>query len=87
MTRVVGRILLRVRASVGIRLGESLQDTCEMSADARYFERLRPVILADLRLAAPADTEDYLELKYGPDWRTPRQEWTYWEEDGAVTRA
>ena len=38
-----------------------------MSADARYFERLRPVILADLRLAAPADTEDYLELKYGPN--------------------
>ena len=87
MTRVVGRTLLWARASIGVPLGEYLQVICEMSVDARYFERLRPVILGDLRLAAPADVEAYLELKYGPDWRTPRQEWKYWEEDGAVTRA
>jgi len=82
---VVGRALLWIRGSIGIHLGEYLQVTCEMSVDARYFKRLRPVILGNLRLAAPADTEAYLKFKYGPDWRTPRQEWTYWEEDGAVT--
>jgi len=81
---VVGRALLWIRGSIGIHLGEYLQVTCEMSVDARYFKRLRPVILGNLRLAAPADTEAYLKFKYGPDWRTPRQEWTYWEEDGAV---
>ncbi|MCD6390775.1 MAG: LicD family protein [Dehalococcoidia bacterium] len=86
ITGIVGRVLLWFRDSIGIRLGEYLQVTCEMSVDAGYFERLRPVILGDLRLAAPADTEAYLELKYGKDWRTPRQEWKYWEEDGAVTQ-
>ncbi len=54
------------------------------SVDADYFDRLRPVQVADLRLAAPADTEQYLALKYGPSWRTPKKEWRYWEQDGAI---
>ena len=35
--------------------------------------------------AVPADVDGYLSLRYG-DWRTPRRDWCYWEDDGALVR-
>jgi hypothetical protein len=31
----------------------------------------------------PADTDGYLTYRYG-DWRTPRRDWWYWRDDGAI---
>ena len=41
--------------------------------------------VAGQRYRVPAQVEDYLDYRYG-DWRTPVEEWCYWEDDGAIRR-
>ena len=52
-----------------------------------YFERLGTVRWGALVLPAPADPEAYLALRYGPEWRVPRQAWTWWEDDDTIDDA
>ena len=52
--------------------------------DARYFEVLETVEVYGGSLPVPAEVESYLQLKYGSDWRTPRKNWKYWQDDGAL---
>lgn len=33
----------------------------------------------------PHDVDSYLTYRYG-DWRTPTDQWCYWEDDGAIVR-
>lgn len=52
--------------------------------DARYFEVLHAVEVYGESLPIPTEVESYLQLKYGGDWRTPRKNWKYWQDDGAL---
>lgn len=58
-----------------------------MKAPASYFKELDPVEIDGVRFFVPSHPESYLEFKYGSDWRTPRRDWVYWEEDGGLARA
>ena len=51
---------------------------------ASFFNHLAPITVADQEYLAPHPVEAYLEFKYGPDWQTPKREWSFADEDGAV---
>ena len=51
----------------------------------RYFENLESVKFLGLDFNTPADAESYLGFRYGTNWRTPKEEWTFWKDDGSVT--
>ncbi len=57
-----------------------------MAVPEYFFLRLEQINFENLNLKVPADPEAYLALKYGPDWRRPRDEWVFWKDDGAITR-
>lgn len=43
-----------------------------------YYDRefdIRPYPINGVLLPAPYPPEEFLRVKYGPDWRTPRQRW------------
>lgn len=46
---------------------------------AHYFENLRPVTFLGVEVNIPEDAEEYLEVAYGKDWRTPKK-WEHWWE-------
>ena len=55
-----------------------------MAVDEKFFLNLEMVEAAGLKLPVPGDPEAYLAIKYGPDWRTPREDWLYYRDDGAI---
>ena len=57
----------------------------KMVVDEKYFLNLAIITGAGLELPVPGYTHDYLVLKYGPDWRVPRDGWLYWQDDGAIS--
>jgi hypothetical protein len=54
--------------------------------DAAFFRTLRPLSIYGLPVHAPSNTEAYLAMKYGADWRRPNPDWIYWRDDGALVR-
>lgn len=52
---------------------------------AHFFSDFRRTeFLGCADVSIPVDAEDYLEFKYGPEWRRPRKEWDYSSDDGAA---
>lgn len=49
-----------------------------------YFSELEPINLYGENVSVPKDPEVYLAMKYGSDWRIPKKNWKYWENDGAL---
>ena len=52
--------------------------------DSKFFRRFKSINLYNLKLSVPEESEQYLSIKYGPDWRTPVKKWEWWKDDGAV---
>ncbi|MCK5260582.1 MAG: LicD family protein [Thermoplasmatales archaeon] len=44
---------------------------------AKYFTELKKIDFFGVEINIPKDTIDYLEFKYGADWRTPIQNWSH----------
>ncbi len=57
----------------------------KMAVDEKYFLNLETITLAGRKLPVPGNPQEYLALKYGPDWRVPRDRWLYWQDDGAIS--
>jgi len=34
----------------------------------------------------PAPREEYLEYKYGKNWKIPKQDYIFYREDGSITK-
>jgi phosphorylcholine metabolism protein LicD len=49
-----------------------------------YFDRLGNIKFYGMSFKIPSDVENYLKYHYGEDWKTPKREWIWWEDDGAV---
>ncbi len=59
--------------------------TVRMTCPEWQFELHKEPLLANLNaIYIYKEPENYLEYKFGPDWRTPKRDWDYTSEDGAV---
>jgi len=61
-----------------------VKETIHFRTPAHHFASFRRIRFRDLELNVPAETESYLEFKYGPNWRTPIQDWNYELQDGSM---
>ena len=58
----------------------------EWSVPLRYFTALEQMSFLDDQWSAPMNREEYLEFRFGPDWRVPKRNFSTLLEDGAVQR-
>jgi len=49
-----------------------------------YFENLSTVSFYGMQFHVPFETEEYLEYRYGKNWKTPMKNWVYYKDDGAI---
>jgi hypothetical protein len=52
----------------------------------KYFTNLSEIEFYDSKYKAPKETEKYLELRYGKDWRTPNKYYTYYKDDKSIVK-
>lgn len=58
--------------------------TVVFKVSSEFFKKLKKINIYGIDVNIPFEAEKYLRLKYGKDWRTPKQNWVWWEEDGAL---
>jgi phosphorylcholine metabolism protein LicD len=49
-----------------------------------HFKKLSTIQFYGIQFSIPSDVEKHLEYKYGTDWKTPKQKWVYYKDDGAI---
>jgi len=95
ITKLVGKILSRLPSGVKIKLmlnfGDlqenfSSKDRILVSVPKEYFKDLSRIEFYDMEFNVPSPVEDYLEYRYGEDWKTPQKDYVYYEEDGGIGR-
>jgi len=58
----------------------------KISIPNHYFENLTNIMFYDVNFKAPGHTEKYLEHRYGKDWKTPRKDYKFYRDDGAIIK-
>ena len=53
---------------------------------SHYFQNLETIPFYEMEFSAPSPVEKYLEYRYGEDWRIPKKDYIYYEEDGAIKK-
>jgi hypothetical protein len=55
-----------------------------VETSSHFFQKFEILNCFNKDFLIPSDTENYLKIKYGETWKTPRKEWNYLEEDGGI---
>ena len=63
------------------------KEYAKKAVPARFYDRLESIEFSGKRFLVPSDPRGYLALRYGPDWQTPRKQWNYAKDDGAIIPA
>ncbi len=71
--------LSMIMQSIALRFGCRL---ITLSVPAHFFTNLSTIELYGMEFNAPAETEEFLEFRYGKDWRTPDKKWNTVRDDG-----
>ena len=58
----------------------------DIAIPKKYFEKLVDMDFLGTKFKVPEETEEYLELRYGKNWRTPNKNYVYYKDDGAIIR-
>jgi len=48
---------------------------------AKYYDKLRTVKFYDRKIKIPYESESYLEFIYGTEWKTPKENWHFHQEE------
>jgi phosphorylcholine metabolism protein LicD len=56
-----------------------------ISIPKKYFTDLSEIEFYNTKFKAPSKIEDYLLLRYGKDWRTPKKDYVYYKDDKSIT--
>ena len=51
---------------------------------SHYFENFESVRFYGMELRAPSPVEEYLEYRYGKDWKIPKKDWSSMRDDGGL---
>lgn len=50
----------------------------------RYFEKLSTIQFYGMKFNTPSNVEEYLEYRYGGNWKIPTKKWIFWKDDGSI---
>jgi phosphorylcholine metabolism protein LicD len=51
-----------------------------------YYENLDSINFQGIEFKIPSNVEQYLEYRYGKDWKTPKKDYVYWIDDGTIKK-
>ena len=51
---------------------------------SHYFKNLSTIEFYGMEFRVPTKTEEYLAYRYGKDWKVPKKDYTFCEDDGAI---
>lgn len=54
------------------------------SIPKHFVENLSTITLYNMEFPAPSPVEEYLEYRYGEDWKTPKKDYVYYEDDQSI---
>lgn len=66
-----------------IKMGSKL---IHVSVPEKYFKELTTINFYGMKFKAPKDADGYLEYTYGEDWRTPKKDFIYYEDDYSLIK-
>jgi phosphorylcholine metabolism protein LicD len=52
---------------------------------SEHLARFDNYTFKNLQVKIPYNTEEYLNLRYGHDWKTPKKKWTYFKDDKSIS--
>lgn len=50
----------------------------------KFFKNLSSIKFHGMIFKAPSDIEEYIEYRYGKNWRQPNENYVYYRDDGAI---
>lgn len=56
-----------------------------LSVPSDYFTNLQTIEFYGMKFKVPVRTKEYLRYRYGENWKTPKKDWKYWKDDGAIS--
>ena len=75
--RQLAKIVTKVYKKVGC-------NCVQVAVPSHYFMNLSSINFYGAEFKVPAETVEYLAYKYGEDWRVPRRDWVYYEDDRSI---
>lgn len=94
----ITRTLIRIKNMLPNRINKKIleflvriyyKDGCKVVnviVPCHFFEKLSTIEFYGMKFKVPSPVEDYLEYRYGKDWKIPKQDYIYYKDDGAVKR-
>ena len=59
-------------------------ENIQLAIPQDYFTNLSTINFYGMEFKVPAKAEEYLAYRYGKDWKIPKKDYIYYEEDGAI---
>ncbi|GED14542.1 LicD family protein [Aneurinibacillus migulanus] len=83
--RIMDITTYEVREKYAVRQWNFKNKNVVVKVPKEFFLNLSNIKLGDCDLSSPANAEEYLQIRYGADWHTPRRKWNYIEDDVAIS--
>jgi lipopolysaccharide cholinephosphotransferase len=58
----------------------------DISIPSHYFENLSDLDFYNSKFKAPSPMENYLEYRYGANWKIPDKNYVYYKDDGSIIK-
>ncbi len=94
VTQFLSKILFVIRNTslkdivfrVMLRLHQMTSHKIIFKIPCHYFTDLSAIKYYGMEFKVPAPMEDYLAYRYGKDWKIPKRNYIYYEDDGAIVK-
>jgi len=79
MNKKILKILFKIYEKKGCRY-------FQVEMPSHFFTELTTLEFYKMKFKIPKKTEEYLEYRYGKDWRTPKKDYVFYEDDGSIVK-